>query len=420
MAGAPEEVEMVEILPHVVPAGMARVVVDDAVRRVELVRGMREAADHHNRHIAAPCDPRQAAGETDEKVRVFNQIDALLQRDVAREILRAPRDVVPVEARAMDLLLVDAQDTVAVVLQELDDRDPAKRVVPVFRLRGGLRRDADVLFLYLPRGGKIEAWRQIVQIVAVEAEDVARRAMEADVAEVDGLVVHVALEEQSHVVTRVGLVLYGVLRGDERDVRVLVFHERRDPRRHDADQLAVVLLLEALHITEPADAVADRSDGQLDHDLLATQVHVMLEDGRVVALLVDDETEFDVELLDGRHEGAGHRVVAVEDDARVDVHERHMVRLPVVREEDADAVVEIEFDSFHGVQYGYLRDFAVDRLLRALRPFLAGREIRIARRFGRLGRRGGGYGNWRCGVDADVADRSSKRRVDGEIRHVYP
>ena len=57
VAGAPEEIEMVEILPHVVPAGMARVVVDDAVRRVELVRGMREAADHHNRHLAAPCDP---------------------------------------------------------------------------------------------------------------------------------------------------------------------------------------------------------------------------------------------------------------------------------------------------------------------------------------------------------------------------
>ena len=69
VAGAPEEVEMVEILPHVVPAGMACVVVDDAIRRVELVRGMREAADHHNRHLAAPCDPRQAAGEADEKVR---------------------------------------------------------------------------------------------------------------------------------------------------------------------------------------------------------------------------------------------------------------------------------------------------------------------------------------------------------------
>ena len=50
---------------------------------------------------------------------------------------------------------------------------------------------------------------------------------------------------------------------------------------------------------------------------------------------------------------------------------------------------------------------------------LAERQIRIARRFGRLGRRSGGCGNWRGGVDADVADRSSKRRVDGEIRHDY-
>ena len=43
MARAPQEVEMVEVLPHVIPAGMAGMVVDDAVRRMELVGGMREA-----------------------------------------------------------------------------------------------------------------------------------------------------------------------------------------------------------------------------------------------------------------------------------------------------------------------------------------------------------------------------------------
>ena len=39
----PQKVEMVEILAHVVPAGMACVVVDDAVWCVELVGGVSEA-----------------------------------------------------------------------------------------------------------------------------------------------------------------------------------------------------------------------------------------------------------------------------------------------------------------------------------------------------------------------------------------
>ncbi len=419
VAGAPEEVEVVEILPHVVPAGVAGVVIDDTVWRMEFIRGMCETADHHQRDLAAPRHPRQAAGQADEEVCVLYQIDTFLQRDVAREILRSPWDVVPMKSRAVDFLLVDAQDAVSVVFQELDDGNPAERIVPVFRLGGRLRRNADVLFFDLPRCGEVEARRQVVQIVSVEAENVARRAVEADVAEVDGLVVHVALEEQPHVVRCVGFVLYSVLRGDERDVWILVFYECRDPRRHDADQLAMMLQLETFHVGEPSDAVSNRADGQLHHDLLVTQVHVMLEDGLVVAFFVDDETEPDVELLDGRHEGSGHRVVAVEDDAGVDVHERHMVRLPVVREEDADAVVEIELDAFHGIQHGDLRDFTIDGLLGALRPLLAWRKIRIARRFGRPGRRGDGGGSRRGGVDADVADRSAKVRVDGEIRHDY-
>ena len=62
VAGAPEEVEMVEILPHVVPAGMAGVVVDDTVRRRELVGRMREAGDHHHGHFASPGEPGETAG----------------------------------------------------------------------------------------------------------------------------------------------------------------------------------------------------------------------------------------------------------------------------------------------------------------------------------------------------------------------
>ena len=143
----------------------------------------------------------------------------------------------------------------------------------------------------------------------------------------------------------------------------------------------------------------------------------MLEDRLVLTLLVDEETEFDVELLNGRHEGAGHRVVAIEDDARVDVHERHMVRFSVVWEEDADAVVEIELDAFHGVQHGNLRDFTIDRLLGAFRAFLPRREVGVTCALLRPGWCHGTDRGGSGGVDADVAHSSAKVWVDGEIRH---
>ena len=53
----PHEILMIELHAHIVPAAVARVIVDDAVRRVEFVGGMREAADHHDRRIHRPCEP---------------------------------------------------------------------------------------------------------------------------------------------------------------------------------------------------------------------------------------------------------------------------------------------------------------------------------------------------------------------------
>ena len=101
MARTPEEVEVVEVLAHVIPAGMAGVVVDDAVRRRELVGRMREAGDHHDRHLAGPGEPGETAGETDEEIRVLDEVDAFLERDVAGEVLGAVGDVVPVQADAV-------------------------------------------------------------------------------------------------------------------------------------------------------------------------------------------------------------------------------------------------------------------------------------------------------------------------------
>ena len=199
--------------------------------------------------------------------------------------------------------------------------------------------------------------------------------MQADVAEVDRLVVHVAAEEEAHVVGGVRTVGLGLLGRDELDVRVLLLEDVRDPRGHHADELAFVFQLEAFDVAEPADAVADRADRELDHDFLVRGVVVVREDRRVVALVVDDQAKPDEELLHAGDERARHGVRAVQDDASVDVRERHMVVLAVLREEDADAVVEVELDAFDRVQHRDLRDLTVDRRLFLRIGFLSGSKV---------------------------------------------
>ena len=144
-----------------------------------------------------------------------------------------------------------------------------------------------------------------------------------------------------------------------------------------------MLLLEPFHITEPADAVAKRADGQLDHDIFIPAVVVVGEDRLPAALFVDDQAETDVKFLDAGHVSPGHGVGAVEDHAGVNVGEGNMIFLAVVGEQDADPFVEVELDPFHGVQHGDLRDFAVN-------AGLFGRRCRGGRRLRR-----------RCGIDPD-------------------
>ena len=99
---------------------------------------------------------------------------------------------------------------------------PSHRIVPVFRLTGTLHRDADIGLLYLARGGKIEARHLLVR---VDAENVASRAMQADIAEVAGLVIHIATEEETEVVAGVGLAVRHVFLGYEGYLGVLVAQE---------------------------------------------------------------------------------------------------------------------------------------------------------------------------------------------------
>ena len=389
---------MVEVDAHVVPAGMAGMVVDDTVRRGELVCRMRETGDHHHRDLATPCEPAQAGTQTDEEIGVLDEVDPLLKRQGSGEVLRPPGDVIPDQSGAVHPLLVDAEHAVAVLFQEFHHLIPARRVVPVFRLTRTLRGDADVFFPDLPRRGEIEARRFVGWI---DAEDVARRPVQTDVAEVDRLMVNVAFEEKSHVITGVWLVVFCLLRSDERDVGVLPAHDVGDPRRHDADQSALMLFLKPLHIAEPADGVADRADRKLDHDVAAFCIEIMGENRLFSALFVDDETEADIEFLDAGHIRAGDGVLTEQNDPGVDVGERDVILFSVMREKNADAVVEIEFDPIDRVLRGNFGDFAVN----------GGLFRRSRSGSGRSGRRD------RLSGDAEIGLRSG---IDGKSIHVSP
>src|SRR5262249_17359121 len=61
MTRAPEEVFVVEPMPHVVPAAVAGMIVDDAVRGVKFVCRMGQPADHHYWRPDPPSQPREPA-----------------------------------------------------------------------------------------------------------------------------------------------------------------------------------------------------------------------------------------------------------------------------------------------------------------------------------------------------------------------
>ncbi|MGY3482156.1 hypothetical protein ACVW1C_000039 [Bradyrhizobium sp. USDA 4011] len=68
MPWTPQEILLVETHPRIVPATVARVKIDNAVRRYKCVGGMGEPTDHDDRRSRRPCKPRQAARQTNEKV----------------------------------------------------------------------------------------------------------------------------------------------------------------------------------------------------------------------------------------------------------------------------------------------------------------------------------------------------------------
>lgn len=80
MPGAPQEVVMVKPLRGVIPAGVAGMPVNDAVRRFKLIGGMCEAGDHHDLGARSPGQPGQTGTEADKRIRMLQPAGALGQR----------------------------------------------------------------------------------------------------------------------------------------------------------------------------------------------------------------------------------------------------------------------------------------------------------------------------------------------------
>ena len=79
VTGTPQEVEVVEVQPHIVPAAVAGMIIDHTIRRFKFVGRVGEAGDHHHRHFAAPGKPAQTAAQADEEIRILDEIDPVLQ-----------------------------------------------------------------------------------------------------------------------------------------------------------------------------------------------------------------------------------------------------------------------------------------------------------------------------------------------------
>jgi hypothetical protein len=101
-------------------------------------------------------------------------------------------------------LLVDADDAEAAGLEEGDDLAPAMRVVPELALGRGLHRDADVGLGNRPAVVGQDDARRLFG--GIDAQDIARSAMQADMAEIRRLPLEGrVVEEEAEAVGGIGL-----------------------------------------------------------------------------------------------------------------------------------------------------------------------------------------------------------------------
>ena len=85
---------MIEAVTDVVPATVARVIIDHTIWRGEFIRRVREARDHHNRRPSCPSEPREAARQADKELRMLYPARTLDQGLVACVVLGTVRNVV--------------------------------------------------------------------------------------------------------------------------------------------------------------------------------------------------------------------------------------------------------------------------------------------------------------------------------------
>ena len=151
VARTPQKIEVVEVHAHIIPAGIAGMEIDNAVRGMEFIGRIGEARDHHHGYFAAPGQPGKAAGYADEEISVLDDVNALLEGLVARKVFGPVGDMVPDQPLSMHAVAIHAEDAIAAVLEEFDHIVPALRIVPVFGLAGTLHGNTHIGFLDLAR-----------------------------------------------------------------------------------------------------------------------------------------------------------------------------------------------------------------------------------------------------------------------------
>ena len=128
---------------------MTGIVIDDPVRRVKLGIRQGKAADHHNRDVTRPRQPGQSRRKANKKISVFEQVNALLQRQVAGKVLCPYWHIGKQVTFAIYAVTVNAENPIAVCFQEVNCFNPSARVIPRFAIGCGLRGYADILLFYL-------------------------------------------------------------------------------------------------------------------------------------------------------------------------------------------------------------------------------------------------------------------------------
>jgi hypothetical protein len=224
------------------------------------------------------------------------------------------------------------------------------------------------------------------------------------------------VEEQADIVGRIIALRVDLLVGEKRNLRIGVAKQRDQRLRHRHAEAAAVDALEFRRIGEPAHAVAERADRQLDQHLLVAAVVVVRENQTVGGKRLDahpDVVAFgaaDLSFLDGR---------LIEDIAGVDVGQPDPPRPFAIRHDHPRAEIEIEAQSVRaalGRQLGGEREMGFRRRLRRGR---GGPRRRSARGCGRGGL-GRGRGGLLCGRgggwSADRRRRGGNQGGSGRIR----